>query len=341
MENSSTEHDVDMSDIAEQANSAAGADSSIQDLNETGLSMVDAHSIASRSDLDVSGGLTALTSPPKGYKEYRSSPTDRPAENNDPIPKVPTGNKSKSFTPYESLVGNSGIATSESSSTNNESIVAIDPNISGNGSTQRSEPEKTSKLIKTGAKRKYPFTSAEPSPSVEKRTYPFRHPRRPKSPKRLKKTRSLYFVSTERLTENEIRRATFDRKASYCSASTAQSESSKFDARTVDDELVLASAAKPIDDEEDFILLPDWVDEEPAEREPEISWNEEMDCFYNKSWGGEDFSVSRVRAGMSSEQMKSASLYGLKLTRCLRFLLYQIKSMATIGAQTQNTPSRT
>lgn len=202
MENSSTEHDVDMSDISDrlyaevhystgeaQANSAPAADSPIQNLNETGLRIVSAHSIVSRSGPDAasknsnrywsgSGGQFSRPKPPRKHGEYRPSPAERQAQKSNPIPKVPSGNKPKAFTPYKSLMSDSGITTSASNGSYNNDVGATEPsvseNISGNdGNEQRPGLKETSKLIQSGGKRKNPFASAKQPASHEKRINPF------------------------------------------------------------------------------------------------------------------------------------------------------------------------
>lgn len=58
------------------------------------------------------------------------------------------------------------------------------------------------------------------------------------------------------------------------------------------------SAVAPANDSSDMFVF---GEQNASAENLEMAWNEEMKCFYNKSWGGETFKLGRIQARMSSK----------------------------------------
>lgn len=63
-------------------------------------------------------------------------------------------------------------------------------------------------------------------------------------------------------------------------------------------ESVQASAITPANDASDLFVF---GGQNASAENLEMAWNEEMKCFYNKSWGGETFKLGRIQAQMPSK----------------------------------------
>lgn len=200
MEKNATEPDEDMSEIADrlyaEVHYAFGNESNLaqdtapikQNPNEN-IRIVSAHSIVSKSSEDGNSKnsnryWSSNTSTPlkrfKSKRRYETNYSNDPntsTQKNDPIPKVPSGNKPKAFTPYKSLMSDISIVSSTPKNNNEISNTTDELNNSEQQNNYKncgssSKLKETSKLIRNGGKRKNPFAN-EKSANNDKRLNPF------------------------------------------------------------------------------------------------------------------------------------------------------------------------